>query len=191
MSFTWQRNKNIGLKWNPSLNPAPCPGKVGCDHVFSQTVAADCTTLSANTQNTLSFSWLSTSGFCSSWILKYRGFSFSLLCHFCFSFTTFPDSHLAPTVISDCSSRLLQVTSKKCANYSSLFFFLFFLSSRNCMDAYPTFLAVMWCAGVCLSQGNHLTMWRQQCVCSIAHTQTEPNSAMTSPFCMSLFIYLF
>uniref|UniRef100_A0A3P9P0W2 Arachidonate 5-lipoxygenase-activating protein n=1 Tax=Poecilia reticulata TaxID=8081 RepID=A0A3P9P0W2_POERE len=23
---------------------------------------------------------------------------------------------------------------------------------RNCMDAYPTFLAVMWCAGVCLSQ---------------------------------------
>uniref|UniRef100_A0A3B4YHN7 Arachidonate 5-lipoxygenase-activating protein n=1 Tax=Seriola lalandi dorsalis TaxID=1841481 RepID=A0A3B4YHN7_SERLL len=25
-------------------------------------------------------------------------------------------------------------------------------SSRNCMDAYPTFLAVMWCAGVCLNQ---------------------------------------
>uniref|UniRef100_A0A3P9P177 Arachidonate 5-lipoxygenase-activating protein n=1 Tax=Poecilia reticulata TaxID=8081 RepID=A0A3P9P177_POERE len=24
--------------------------------------------------------------------------------------------------------------------------------ARNCMDAYPTFLAVMWCAGVCLSQ---------------------------------------
>uniref|UniRef100_A0A667XDF0 Arachidonate 5-lipoxygenase-activating protein n=1 Tax=Myripristis murdjan TaxID=586833 RepID=A0A667XDF0_9TELE len=24
--------------------------------------------------------------------------------------------------------------------------------SRNCMDAYPTFLAVMWCAGLCLRQ---------------------------------------
>ncbi|CAL8363199.1 unnamed protein product [Lota lota] len=24
---------------------------------------------------------------------------------------------------------------------------------RNCMDAYPTFLAVMWCAGLCVSQG--------------------------------------
>ncbi|KAG7269635.1 hypothetical protein CRUP_016426 [Coryphaenoides rupestris] len=23
---------------------------------------------------------------------------------------------------------------------------------RNCMDAYPTFLAVMWCAGLCVSQ---------------------------------------
>lgn len=29
-----------------------------------------------------------------------------------------------------------------------------FISSRNCMDTYPTFLAVMWCAGLCLSQGN-------------------------------------
>ncbi|XP_075887865.1 arachidonate 5-lipoxygenase-activating protein [Nelusetta ayraudi] len=25
-------------------------------------------------------------------------------------------------------------------------------ASRNCMDLYPTFLAVMWCAGLCLSQ---------------------------------------
>lgn len=25
-------------------------------------------------------------------------------------------------------------------------------ANRNCMDAYPTFLAVMWCAGICLSQ---------------------------------------
>ncbi|XP_074528689.1 arachidonate 5-lipoxygenase-activating protein [Halichoeres trimaculatus] len=25
-------------------------------------------------------------------------------------------------------------------------------ANRNCMDAYPTFLAVMWCAGVCLNQ---------------------------------------
>lgn len=25
-------------------------------------------------------------------------------------------------------------------------------AKRNCMDAYPTFLAVMWCAGLCLSQ---------------------------------------
>nr|XP_046267405.1 arachidonate 5-lipoxygenase-activating protein isoform X2 [Scatophagus argus] len=25
-------------------------------------------------------------------------------------------------------------------------------ANRNCMDAYPTFLAVMWCAGLCLSQ---------------------------------------
>uniref|UniRef100_A0A1A8F1Y2 Arachidonate 5-lipoxygenase-activating protein n=1 Tax=Nothobranchius korthausae TaxID=1143690 RepID=A0A1A8F1Y2_9TELE len=25
-------------------------------------------------------------------------------------------------------------------------------ANRNCMDTYPTFLAVMWCAGVCLSQ---------------------------------------
>lgn len=32
---------------------------------------------------------------------------------------------------------------------------VFVSSSRNCMDVYPTFLAVMWCAGVCLSQGNH------------------------------------
>uniref|UniRef100_A0AAQ6IHX7 Arachidonate 5-lipoxygenase-activating protein n=1 Tax=Anabas testudineus TaxID=64144 RepID=A0AAQ6IHX7_ANATE len=29
---------------------------------------------------------------------------------------------------------------------------VFVSSSRNCMDVYPTFLAVMWCAGVCLSQ---------------------------------------
>uniref|UniRef100_A0A3P9MBG4 Arachidonate 5-lipoxygenase-activating protein n=1 Tax=Oryzias latipes TaxID=8090 RepID=A0A3P9MBG4_ORYLA len=64
-------------------------------------------------------------------------------------------------------------------------------ANRNCMDAYPTFLAVMWCAGVCLSQGNHLTMWRQQCVCSIAHTQIEQNSAMISPFCMSLLLFIF
>ncbi|XP_071767912.1 arachidonate 5-lipoxygenase-activating protein [Centroberyx gerrardi] len=25
-------------------------------------------------------------------------------------------------------------------------------ANRNCMDAYPTFLAVMWCAGLCLRQ---------------------------------------
>ncbi|CAK6969054.1 arachidonate 5-lipoxygenase-activating protein [Scomber scombrus] len=25
-------------------------------------------------------------------------------------------------------------------------------TGRNCMDLYPTFLAVMWCAGLCLSQ---------------------------------------
>ncbi|XP_073335445.1 arachidonate 5-lipoxygenase-activating protein [Pagrus major] len=25
-------------------------------------------------------------------------------------------------------------------------------ANRNCMDAYATFLAVMWCAGLCLSQ---------------------------------------
>ncbi|XP_057177911.1 arachidonate 5-lipoxygenase-activating protein [Triplophysa rosa] len=25
-------------------------------------------------------------------------------------------------------------------------------ATRNCMDTYPTFLAVMWCAGICLSQ---------------------------------------
>ncbi|XP_012683892.1 arachidonate 5-lipoxygenase-activating protein [Clupea harengus] len=25
-------------------------------------------------------------------------------------------------------------------------------AKRNCMDTYPTFLAVMWCAGICLSQ---------------------------------------
>ncbi|KAM9333858.1 arachidonate 5-lipoxygenase-activating protein [Pholidichthys leucotaenia] len=25
-------------------------------------------------------------------------------------------------------------------------------ANRNCMDAYPTFLALMWCAGLCLSQ---------------------------------------
>lgn len=28
------------------------------------------------------------------------------------------------------------------------------LLRRNCMDTYPTFLAVMWCAGICLSQGK-------------------------------------
>ncbi|KAG5844682.1 hypothetical protein ANANG_G00165060 [Anguilla anguilla] len=27
-----------------------------------------------------------------------------------------------------------------------------YCASRNCMDAYPTFIAVMWCAGICLSQ---------------------------------------
>ncbi|KAJ0061639.1 hypothetical protein NL108_005724, partial [Boleophthalmus pectinirostris] len=25
-------------------------------------------------------------------------------------------------------------------------------ANRNCMDSYPTFIAVMWCAGVCLNQ---------------------------------------
>ncbi|KAJ8266702.1 hypothetical protein GJAV_G00133670 [Gymnothorax javanicus] len=27
-----------------------------------------------------------------------------------------------------------------------------YCANRNCMDAYPTFIAVMWCAGICLSQ---------------------------------------
>ncbi|XP_055738275.1 arachidonate 5-lipoxygenase-activating protein-like [Salvelinus fontinalis] len=27
-----------------------------------------------------------------------------------------------------------------------------FERNRNCMDSYPTFLAVMWCAGLCLNQ---------------------------------------
>ncbi|XP_028838716.1 arachidonate 5-lipoxygenase-activating protein isoform X3 [Denticeps clupeoides] len=26
------------------------------------------------------------------------------------------------------------------------------IATRNCMDLYPTFLAIMWCAGICLSQ---------------------------------------
>lgn len=39
--------------------------------------------------------------------------------------------------------------------------FVYTSSSRNCMDAYPTFLAVMWCAGLCLSQGNHSWMQKE------------------------------
>ncbi|KAF6722179.1 Arachidonate 5-lipoxygenase-activating protein [Oryzias melastigma] len=61
-------------------------------------------------------------------------------------------------------------------------------ANRNCMDAYPTFLAVMWCAGVCLSQGNDLTMCRQQCFCSRVHTQTVQISLMILLFCMSFFL---
>uniref|UniRef100_A0AAY4EK47 Uncharacterized protein n=1 Tax=Denticeps clupeoides TaxID=299321 RepID=A0AAY4EK47_9TELE len=33
-----------------------------------------------------------------------------------------------------------------------IFMFPFEYSRRNCMDLYPTFLAIMWCAGICLSQ---------------------------------------
>ncbi|XP_038563614.1 arachidonate 5-lipoxygenase-activating protein [Micropterus salmoides] len=29
-----------------------------------------------------------------------------------------------------------------------------YCANRNCMDAYPTFLAVMWCAGLCLNQAT-------------------------------------
>uniref|UniRef100_A0A3B3Z7V9 Uncharacterized protein n=1 Tax=Periophthalmus magnuspinnatus TaxID=409849 RepID=A0A3B3Z7V9_9GOBI len=35
-----------------------------------------------------------------------------------------------------------------CCNLCSYLYFL----SRNCVDSYPTFMAVMWCAGVCLNQ---------------------------------------
>ncbi|XP_035628722.1 arachidonate 5-lipoxygenase-activating protein isoform X2 [Oncorhynchus keta] len=35
-------------------------------------------------------------------------------------------------------------------------------ANRNCMDSYPTFLAVMWCAGLCLNQGIIYLVARQK-----------------------------
>ncbi|XP_072231522.1 arachidonate 5-lipoxygenase-activating protein [Leuresthes tenuis] len=40
----------------------------------------------------------------------------------------------------------------KCQNTRTATFERVSCANRNCMDAYPTFLAVMWCAGLCLSQ---------------------------------------
>nr|UDM84158.1 arachidonate 5-lipoxygenase-activating protein [Sillago sihama] len=39
-----------------------------------------------------------------------------------------------------------------CPNTKTAAFERVSCANRNCMDAYPTFLAVMWCAGLCLSQ---------------------------------------
>ncbi|KAG7224576.1 hypothetical protein INR49_011328 [Caranx melampygus] len=38
-------------------------------------------------------------------------------------------------------------------------------ANRNCMDAYPTFLAVMWCAGVCLNQACRVSPYVFLSVC--------------------------
>ncbi|XP_056300491.1 arachidonate 5-lipoxygenase-activating protein [Pseudoliparis swirei] len=40
----------------------------------------------------------------------------------------------------------------KCQNIPTSVFERVCCANRNCMDAYPTFLAVMWCAGLCLNQ---------------------------------------
>ncbi|KAM9729121.1 arachidonate 5-lipoxygenase-activating protein isoform 2-T2 [Menidia menidia] len=40
----------------------------------------------------------------------------------------------------------------KCKNIHMAAFERVSCANRNCMDAYPTFLAVMWCAGLCLNQ---------------------------------------
>ncbi|XP_029375383.1 arachidonate 5-lipoxygenase-activating protein [Echeneis naucrates] len=45
-----------------------------------------------------------------------------------------------------------QKVERECKNHKSTTFERVSCANRNCMDAYPTFLAVMWCAGVCLSQ---------------------------------------
>ncbi|XP_040006398.1 arachidonate 5-lipoxygenase-activating protein isoform X2 [Xiphias gladius] len=52
------------------------------------------------------------------------------------------NAFFAQKVEKECRSQNTQTSSFErvsCAN-------------RNCMDAYPTFLAVMWCAGLCLNQ---------------------------------------
>ncbi|KAM8834564.1 arachidonate 5-lipoxygenase-activating protein [Synchiropus splendidus] len=41
---------------------------------------------------------------------------------------------------------------KECQHNKTPAFQRLSCASRNCMDVYPTFLAVMWCAGLCLSQ---------------------------------------
>ncbi|KAL4597483.1 arachidonate 5-lipoxygenase-activating protein [Arapaima gigas] len=40
----------------------------------------------------------------------------------------------------------------KTSNVKSSTFERVYCANRNCMDTYPTFMAIMWCAGVCLSQ---------------------------------------
>ncbi|XP_037543294.1 arachidonate 5-lipoxygenase-activating protein [Nematolebias whitei] len=46
-----------------------------------------------------------------------------------------------------------QKVERECSNHSHTSAFeRVSCANRNCMDAYPTFLAVMWCAGLCLSQ---------------------------------------
>ncbi|KAB5543444.1 hypothetical protein PHYPO_G00079230 [Pangasianodon hypophthalmus] len=59
------------------------------------------------------------------------------------------------TVLSVMQNALFaQKVEKECKanNGKSAAFDRLSCASRNCMDAYPTFLAVMWCAGICLSQ---------------------------------------
>ncbi|XP_070699694.1 arachidonate 5-lipoxygenase-activating protein [Pempheris klunzingeri] len=41
---------------------------------------------------------------------------------------------------------------KECKSSNTSAFERVSCANRNCMDAYSTFLAVMWCAGLCLSQ---------------------------------------
>ncbi|XP_036381557.1 arachidonate 5-lipoxygenase-activating protein [Megalops cyprinoides] len=47
-----------------------------------------------------------------------------------------------------------QKVEKECKthNAKTAAFERVYCATRNCMDAYPTFIAVMWCAGICLSQ---------------------------------------
>ncbi|XP_048838772.1 arachidonate 5-lipoxygenase-activating protein isoform X2 [Brienomyrus brachyistius] len=40
----------------------------------------------------------------------------------------------------------------KTANAKTAAYERVYCANRNCMDTYPTFIAVMWCAGICLSQ---------------------------------------
>ncbi|XP_023683489.1 arachidonate 5-lipoxygenase-activating protein isoform X1 [Paramormyrops kingsleyae] len=40
----------------------------------------------------------------------------------------------------------------KTANAKTAVYERVYCANRNCMDTYPTFIAVMWCAGICLSQ---------------------------------------
>ncbi|KAF5892956.1 arachidonate 5-lipoxygenase-activating protein, partial [Clarias magur] len=48
-----------------------------------------------------------------------------------------------------------QKVEQECkANRKSAAFDRLFCASRNCMDTYPTFLAVMWCAGICVNQAS-------------------------------------
>ncbi|KAM9455826.1 arachidonate 5-lipoxygenase-activating protein [Clarias gariepinus] len=48
-----------------------------------------------------------------------------------------------------------QKVEKECkANRKSAAYDRLFCASRNCMDTYPTFLAVMWCAGICVNQAS-------------------------------------
>nr|ACO09968.1 Arachidonate 5-lipoxygenase-activating protein [Osmerus mordax] len=57
-------------------------------------------------------------------------------------FSVLQNAFFAQKVEKECTSQNVKASALErvsCAN-------------RNCMDSYPTFLAVMWCAGLCLNQ---------------------------------------
>ncbi|XP_056140987.1 arachidonate 5-lipoxygenase-activating protein [Lampris incognitus] len=59
---------------------------------------------------------------------------------------------VAVTLISVLQNAFFALKIGKAQNSHAAAFENLFCASRNCMDSYPTFLAVMWCAGLCLRQ---------------------------------------
>uniref|UniRef100_A0A4W5L908 Arachidonate 5-lipoxygenase-activating protein n=1 Tax=Hucho hucho TaxID=62062 RepID=A0A4W5L908_9TELE len=86
----------------------------------------------------------------------YPGQTQSTLCQLCAALS---DSQSCPDVIQPgfepgtvVHPYIAKTSAMRVPNWGFHHVFLLSVSSRNCMDSYPTFLAVMWCAGLCLNQ---------------------------------------